>query len=95
VNSLPYLTILPTGLARRKSYQKGSIEWKNGKPTPKYELRVGNDWLTKRESMPEWVNTQKQANQHRDQGMIEINKSGCWRRNAWWMSEHLPEPTIR
>ena len=61
-------------MARRKSYQKGSIEWKNGKPTLKYELRVGDKWLTKRESMPEWVDTQKQANQHRDQRMMEINQ---------------------
>jgi len=61
-------------MARRKSYQKGSIEWKNGKPTLKYELRVCGKWLTKRESMPEWVDTQKQANQHRDQRMMEINQ---------------------
>src|SRR4030095_2719525 len=63
-----------SGMARRKSYQKGSIESKNGKPTLKYELRVGDKWLTRRESMPEWVDTQKQANQHRDQRMMEINE---------------------
>ena len=39
-----------------------------------YELRVGDKWLTKRESMPVWVDTQKKANQHRDERMIEINQ---------------------
>ena len=61
-------------MLQRESHQEGSIHWKNNKPTLRYMLKMGERWVFKRETLPEWVVTEKQANQYRQERMVEINR---------------------
>src|SRR5215813_6693330 len=60
-------------MARRKSYQRGSVNFKNGRWTIRYLVRVAGTWKNRRKVLESSVKTEKEALLIKDRFMGEIN----------------------
>jgi integrase len=60
-------------MARRNSYQRGSVDFKNGRWTIRYLVRVAGQWRNRRKVLEASVKTEKEALVIRDRFMREVN----------------------